>query len=111
MPPSTPLFCGCWWHCSRRRWRSPSLRAVAVHLAVVAAARLFLESSLHKLEGRRILGTSTQPDRLSPIQQLWLLRKHLLLLGRHSLARLSAEKVQLATRSQTGWDRLSWVRL
>ena len=28
-----------------------------------------------------------------------------------SLARLSAEKVQLAVRSQTGWDRLSWAGL
>lgn len=40
-----------------------------------------------------------------------LLQSHLLLLGHHSLARPSAEKVQLATRSQTGWDRLSWARL
>ena len=78
---------------------------------MVAAARLFLESSLHKLEGRRKLGAFTQPARLSPIQQLGLLCKHLLLLGHCSLARPSAEKVLLASRSQTGWDRLSWARL
>ena len=80
-------------------------------MAVVAAARLFLESSLHKLEGRRKLGAFTQPDRFSAIQQLWLLCKHLVLLGHRSLARQSAEKVLLASRSQTGWDRLSWARL
>ena len=77
---------------------------------MVVAARLFLESSLHKLEGRRKLGAFTQPDRLSPIQQLWLLCEHLLLLGHRSLARQSADKVQLASQSKTGWDRLSWAR-
>ena len=36
---------------------------------------------------------------------------YLLVLSHPNLARLSAEKVQLVTRSQTGWDRLSWARL
>ena len=36
---------------------------------------------------------------------------YLLVLSHPNLARLSAEKVQLVTRSQTGWDRHSWARL
>jgi len=45
------------------------------------------------------------------VLMLMLLQIHLLLLVHRSLARPSAEKVQLAVRSQTGWDRLSWARL